>query len=293
MGRKTDLRYFIILNPGSCGGKSKALFRQIKQECLQHGLCCKFAVTHTLDDAERLSRKANYAGFDVVAAVGGDGTINRVISGFYSGDGSRISAAKLGVIYTGTSPDFCLSHGLAVHDIPRAVRALFQMRSKQIGIGKICFPNETRFFACCMNVGFGAQLATSANSGIRAKIGDKAGTFVSLVRELARCRPYTLRLNGKEVAGVINLSIGKTHYVASGLKIKNRLLPEDNRLYVLCIRDRILWHVMRLYRGKTLPLTYQTHLSIEGDAPVEFDGDACGHLPCTVSSASPIEVIYG
>lgn len=292
MGGGTAARYYLILNPGSRGGRSGALFREIAAQLARYGLDCRYGITKTLADAETLSRRANRAGFDVIVAVGGDGTINRVINGFYGRNGERISRAKLGVIYTGTSPDFCLSHGLPVRDVPRAVRALAGMRSKPAGVGRIDFAHETRYFACCMNVGFGAALATAANSGIRARLGDKAGTFASLLRELARYRRYDLTVNGRFLPGVVNLSVGKTPYVASGLKIRNELRPGDERLYTLCIRDHIAWHVARLYSGGELPLAYETRVRIEGDAAVEFDGDAYGTLPCTISSAPPIEVLY-
>lgn len=292
MGGKSNQSYYFIMNPASRGGASKGMFAQIHREMTARGLCYHFDVTSKLEDAELLARHAVGTGYDVIVAVGGDGTINRVINGFYDSDGNKLSNTKLGVIYTGTSPDFCLSHGLPIRDIPGAVRALEKFQAKGIGIGRVRYMDGSlRHFACCANIGIGPLLARAANSGIRGRIGDKAGTFLSLLRCLKGYKPTTLTVNGQELPHVYNLSVGKTRYVASGLKIDSDLSPLDQRFYLLCIQGRILRSVANLYRGARLPLCYAEEIRIEGDAEVEFDGDAWGRLPVTVSNAPPLEVI--
>jgi diacylglycerol kinase family enzyme len=226
-------------------------------------------------------------------AVGGDGTINRVINGFYTPDGARASErTRLGVIYTGTSPDFCLSHGLPVRDPDKAVAALARGLFRPVAIGRIAYANgRLRHFSCCANIGLGAQLARAANSGVRGKIGDKAGTFVALLSVLKRWRPVDLTINGRAYDGVYNLSVGKTRHVASGLKITHALTPDDGRFYVLRVQNRILYHLAKLYTGASLPLEYAERLEIAGNTEVEYDGDADGGLPVTISAAPMIEVI--
>jgi diacylglycerol kinase family enzyme len=284
---------YLILNPGSNGGKSRAYFARIHAALAAHGIACRHAITESLDDAERLSRQANLAACPTVVAVGGDGTLNRVINGFYAPDGARLSErTRLGVIYTGTSPDFCLSHHLPVRDPDKAVATLAHGDSRPIAIGRIQYADgRLRHFSCCANIGLGAQLARAANSGIRARIGDKAGTFLALLSILRRWRPSGLTLNGREYAHVYNLSIGKTRHVASGLKIAHALTPDDRRFYVLCVQKRIWRHLIKLYTGTPLPLEYAERLEIAGDTEVEYDGDADGKLPITITPAPPIELI--
>jgi diacylglycerol kinase family enzyme len=224
--------------------------------------------------------------------VGGDGTLNRVINGFYGPDGTRLSPARLGVIYTGTSPDFCLSHGLPVRDPERAARILKQGYARPIGIGRIAYADGfLRHFACCANIGLGAQLARAANSGIRAQLGDRLGTFLALLRVLKQYRPVELTLNGQRYQHLYNLSIGKTRHVASGLKIRHTLAPDDARFYLLAVKDRVVHHLVALYSGAALPLEYVERVDISGKAEVEFDGDACGQLPITITAATPLEVM--
>ncbi|MDR0737090.1 MAG: hypothetical protein LBF51_09765 [Zoogloeaceae bacterium] len=284
---------YLIFNPGAHGGKSRACFTRIHAALAAQGITYRHALTDRLEDAETLARQANLAGSPSVVAVGGDGTINRVINGFYGHDGARLSErTRLGVIYTGTSPDFCLSHGLPVRDPDKAVAVLARDCALPIAVGRIRYADgRLRHFSCCANIGLGAQLARAANNGIRARIGDKAGTFLALLSILRRWRPIELTINGRAHAHVYNLFIGKTRHVASGLKIAHALTPGDGRFYVLCVKNRIWRHLVKLYTGAALPLEYASRLDITGDAEVEYDGDADGRLPVTITAAPAIEVI--
>ncbi len=304
------MKYYFIMNPGSKGGYSQKEFRLIHQILTQNHIGYDYAITKDLDDAYTLSVQANQKDYDVIVAVGGDGTINRVLNGFYDQNGKRNSKAKFGVIYTGTSPDFCKSYNIPLK-IDKALYTLIKGNVKSIGIGKIAFKDNVKYFACCANIGLGATLAGYANSGIRKYVGDKLGTFLSLMKTLCVYRPVTVKLvrqklsketlsneipsnkerTNENISHVYNISVGKTYYVASGLKINNELKENEPMFYVLIIKDHPLKSICTLYAGKSLPLEYAHEITIEGDAAVEFDGDEGGKLPCTISGADNLEVI--
>ncbi|NLD47663.1 MAG: diacylglycerol kinase [Clostridiaceae bacterium] len=313
------MKYFLILNPGSKSGKSRKRFQQIFDIMNNLNLEYDYGTTSSLEDAYSLSRHANINGsYGTIVAVGGDGTINRVLNGFYNSDGSRVSQAKMGVIYTGTSPDFCKSYGIPL-TVENAVKTLLKENSRTIQVGKIILAKtlmkdydgkpadskegfETKFFACCANIGLGADLARNANSGIRGVVGDKAGTFLALLKTLACYKPGTFNIcaDGKaeRLNGVYNISIGRTHYIASGIKVKNSLSDFDGRFYNLTVKDLRLQDLpgvlRKIYSGnlmssnRNIVLSYQSTIDIYGnsDCPqVEFDGDPEGFLPCRIEAA--------
>jgi diacylglycerol kinase family enzyme len=165
-------------------------------------------------------------------------------------------------------------------------------------------------FACCSNIGIGAVLARLANNGIRKYIGDKAGTFISLLRSLRIYTPVSLSVvrDGREeiLERVLNLSVGRTYYIASGIKIHNTLSPCDNTFYSVAVRQFPLFKtpgfLRAVYSGRPLPengiFTVKTasciHISSPSHEPVEveFDGDPAGYLPCRIEPCpSPIELI--
>lgn len=321
------MKYFLIMNPGSRGGKSRRNFAKIRAFLAKHNKEYQCRTTKFLADAYAFSVEANTQGYDVIVAVGGDGTINRVINGFYDSSGTRRSSAKLAVIYTGTSPDFCKSYHIPIK-IDQALEVLLTGKSKKIRIGKVTYAGnfveklagqpvsaadntKTSYFACCANIGLGATLARKANSGIRKYLGDFLGTFISLLQTLTQYKPsdFVMEWDGrrKELRKVFNLSVGKTPYIASGIKVKNDLTPKDEKFYTLIVKSMSLLDIpgvfKKIYGGKEftnseiISLEYVGSLEIYGNSnnpELEFDGDPRGFLPCLLETVQdPLDVICG
>ena len=314
------MRYFLIMNPGSHTGRSQRRFEQLFALLKEAGIDYDFKLTTKLSDAYAFSVAANIdPQYQVIVAVGGDGTINGVLNGFYDTNGHRRSSAKMGVIYTGTSPDFCKSYGIPL-DLTKAVQTIALAATRSIQVGQIVLAERwlpeyeqqpvaessefvTRYFACCANFGLGATLARRANSGIRGVFGDRLGTFLALMKTLFNYRSteFLVKLDGvaREVSQVYNISVGRTYYIASGIKVKHDLIANDNRFYQLVVRElrltNFLQIISQLYRGKEiinqpeLTLEYFKTFEIYGNSTqpeVEFDGDPAGFLPCRIQSAA-------
>jgi diacylglycerol kinase family enzyme len=268
----------------------------------------------SFDDAYTLSQRANRDGYDVIVAVGGDGTINKVLNGFYDASGRRISRAMFGVVHTGTSPDFCKSYDIPL-DIEGAVHALLQRRTRKIPVGMVRYLaadalRDVSYFVCCANVGLGASLATKANAGIRKRIGDTLGTFVSLLQVLREYEPedYGLEIDGEQVetTRVYNMSVGLTPYIASGIRVANEEMSESRSFYLLTLRAfrsrELLPMLVKIYRGKRFKDTEYLSLRacrtvsfprVHRQADIEHDGDPCGSLPCSIELAvDDLDVIY-
>lgn len=312
------MRYFFIMNPGSGGGKSEKKIKKILAVLDNMKINYDYKLTNCLEDACCLSLEANKKGYDVITAVGGDGTINRVINGFYDSGGKKISNSKLAVIHTGTSPDFCKSYCIP-QEINQALNTLFAGKSKRISLGKItytpiydknlkgmplknCENVRTGYFACCANIGIGASVARAANSGIRKYLGDFVGTFVALLQTLLyyRTGSFTVSLDGerKTYGNVCNIAVGKTTYIASGIKVKNELSAVDDRFYNLIIKElgltdligviRKIYSGKRFVNSKTTSLVYAKAIEVYGSVSnpeIEFDGDPRGYLPCIIETA--------
>jgi len=364
------MRYLFILNPGSKGGKSEKKFERLFEILDSEGIDYDYKITSTLDEAFDLSLQANRSSYDVIVAVGGDGTINKVLNGFFDAQGNRLSNARMGVVYTGTSPDFCKSYCIPI-ELEAALNVLLRNKSSKIQIGRVCLANNysneyddrpvddsthfhIRYFACCANIGLGAELARLANSGIRKKWGDFFGTLLSLGRILTSYKPqdFTLCINTelthpkspvsvgdgcqrvvkssmdstniqlglnpplnevsfngakKRIEKVHNISIGRTFYIASGIKVKNTLKQGDNSFYMLTVKNLRVkdWikAIKAIYSGKQIKnddivsLDYIKSIEVYGNRlspEVEFDGDPAGFLPCRIEMAKDtLDLICG
>lgn len=307
------MRYYIIINPRSGSGKCGRLFRSVLAGIGNAGCDYDYVTASSWRSISGQSRYANEQGYDRIVAMGGDGTINGTINGFYNSDGTRISKAAMGVVYTGTSPDFCRSYGVPMeHDA--ALKVLTGSGSRMIRTGKIVFrrrageeDTETRYFACCANIGLGAEVATGANR-IRKYLGDVPGTLVSLLRSLVLYKPVEITLDldgtGVRLLKVANISVGRTKYIASGIKMPAGIPDLDDRFYILTAMNVTLRklpsllkqaysgpagssEILRLDHGRKIGITSEA-TSVE----VEFDGDPAGYLPCAIEMAKdPLELL--
>jgi diacylglycerol kinase (ATP) len=318
------MRYRIIVNPHARGGRGRVLAERCLAELARLGCGCETSFIERFEDAGTLSREANLRGCDAIVAVGGDGTINKVLNGFYDEEGKRISDALFGVVHVGTSPDFCKSYHVPL-GVAEAVEVLARRRTRKIPIGMIRFQdaNEgehrqgehlarpaTTYFACCANVGLGAALARKANGGIRRRLGDTLGTFASLLAILRSYEPddYDLVIDGNATrhTRVYNMSVGLTPYIASGIKLPRRDDRREQRLSLMVVRNlsaRTLPAMLcKVYRGR--PFADTDYLSVAAcsrirfaaarrQSDVEQDGDPCGRLPCTIEMApDALELIF-
>jgi diacylglycerol kinase family enzyme len=310
--------FMFIVNPNARGGRTRQQLDELRKELELHNIFYDVRLPENLDHASILAREANLAGYHTIVAVGGDGTINRVLNGFFTPDGSRLSRARLGVIHIGTSPDFCRSYGVP-RELSRAVAALASGVSKPIPVGHVSFATQdsaglsniqkTAVFACCANAGFGASLARLANGGIRKRFGDFAGTFLCLLRVLRHFCPVTVHLEVdgqvRQLSRVYNLAVGRSRFVASGLQVRHQLQSTDSLLYLVCLRN-ISWRnlipaVWSLYSGR--PIKNSPYLSMEyahsvamrsvgQTVELEFDGDPAGWCPAEFRVApEPIDLL--
>ena len=81
------MRYFLIFNPGSRGGKSRKKLDYILETLDKSNINYNYEITKSLEDAYQLSVQANKKDYDIIVAIGGDGTINNVLNGFFDSAG--------------------------------------------------------------------------------------------------------------------------------------------------------------------------------------------------------------
>lgn len=293
-------RIFLVMNPSSRSFRSRYLWPAIFAGLKRRGIDFDFALTEKDGDTSELARRAVASGFGTVVAVGGDGTINDVLNGLFE-PGSETAGASFSVLYTGTSPDFCRNHGIPL-ELEAAMDLLVSGRPRMIDVCRISHaveqggPAHVRLFSCCANFGLGAAVARGANTGLRKRFGDLAGTLISLVTSITRFRPPAMRvrLDGVEYIyiNMYNLFVGKGRLVASGIKLDLPIEPDDGRMYVVPLsgisRLRLCSLIPRAYSG-TLPRLFKPTFArrVEilewGDAgEVEYDGDPRGFLPATI-----------
>ena len=276
------MKYLILMNPLSRGKKGKKLWKHFFAELDRQGVERDIFIFSTIDEAFEKAKNLDTSIYQGVIAAGGDGTIRAAAAGVLANPDPEI---KFGVLYSGTSPDFCKHYRIPITPAA-AVETIVQ--------GKIC---ETPFltadndpFFCSCNPGMGAEVAARANRW-RPYWGDFCGTLLALGASLLKNRRYTFKVNGQIIKECNHLLFTRMPYIAGGLKVPVPLLKENEFLlwYLQDVsRSRYLQILPRLYRGQPCGKwqIFSDEVILEApekaEIPFEYDGDPQGKLPLTI-----------
>jgi diacylglycerol kinase family enzyme len=285
----------LIMNPGSRSGRGRKLWSIWESGLHSAGIEYDSVVTQGLGDAFRISKESKNA--ETIVAVGGDGTINEVLDGIVQSGNPHV---RMGVLYSGTSPDFCRFHGIPT-DPQKALQGLIDGKTKKVDVVRIeCSDtNNSRLlahFSCGCNIGLGALVARFANQW-RKSLGDHLGTGIGVVRAILLSRPVDLDLEidgtGCSLSQVNNLSILKNPYIASGLKLNINLQADDGKLMLVGVHGQSRMGLCTLlpgfYSGKAsdsnsvfIKECSKVQICSTILQEIEFDGDPRGCLPAEI-----------
>lgn len=143
----------IILNPMADMGNAWRVARDLRSITEQHG-SVDWSGTVYPGHAIQLAQQAGEQGYDMVIAMGGDGTIHEVINGLM-----RVPEEKrpsLGVVPVGSGNDF--AHGIHVSRIPtEALTCALDGEASTVDLGLMTDEHGRKeYFDNTLGIGFGA-----------------------------------------------------------------------------------------------------------------------------------------
>lgn len=156
-------RYKIIVNPVSGRGSGEKYYPIIQARLKEMGLDFDMVRTEEPGHARQLAAAAKLEGYDVVVAVGGDGTVNEVLNGLAASRQNGNGVPALGLICVGRGNDFGFGIGAQV-PVEAACRALTSGQRKRIDIGFVRggdYPSG-RCFVNGVGIGFDAVVGFEA-----------------------------------------------------------------------------------------------------------------------------------
>lgn len=138
--KNKSIRVKLIANPGA-GDVSEAASRleQVTRYLLDYGLKVDVALAKPKKEAIPIARKAVKDGYDVVIAMGGDGTLGAVIGGIA---GSKVS---LGIIAAGTENDIARSLGIP-EDLKEACALIASGHTRRLDLGQVSTKKRKKFY---------------------------------------------------------------------------------------------------------------------------------------------------
>lgn len=140
----------LIVNPIAGRGQSAKLLPHVLYRLAQSGVEPDVAWTEHRLHAVELARQAVAEGYDIILAMGGDGTTNEVINGLMAGYRGE-PVGTLGILPAGSGNDFCIATGWPT-DLDEACQRIAEGRQRLVDIGKV----NGRYFGNVAGMGFDA-----------------------------------------------------------------------------------------------------------------------------------------
>ncbi len=126
-----------------------------------------FEITETTAPGEAISlaQRARLEGYEIIAAVGGDGTINEVVNGLALATPEGETVQGLAVLPAGSGNDFATMVG-AAKNFDAAVHAIHQGNTRRVDLGRVeAFDGRSschRYFDNNLGMGFEAQVTVES-----------------------------------------------------------------------------------------------------------------------------------
>lgn len=123
-----------------------------------------FQTTPEPQSAQKAAARATEAGFDLIVAAGGDGTINEIVSGMSPFD----KRPKLAIIPTGTTNDFARALKIPRNKPLAAVEMIGKNQTLNIDVGQV---NDAEYFINIAAGGSLTELTYSVPSRLKTAFG--------------------------------------------------------------------------------------------------------------------------
>jgi diacylglycerol kinase (ATP) len=296
-------RHRVIVNPVSGRGAGERAAPLVEQMLRGYGLDFDMVHTERPWHAAELARQACADGYDVVVAVGGDGTANEVLNGLMSArQDSPENKAALGMLSVGRGNDFAFGVG-APADLAAGCQALAQGGRRTIDVGRVVgglYP-QGRYFGNGVGIGFDAMVGFEALK--MKRLTGFASYIVAALKTIFlyyRAPLVRIEYDGQTLTQPsLLVSVMNGRRMGGGFMMGPQALPDDG-LFDLCIarqvsRARIFTLIPRFMNGtqasqpsiRTGRARRVVVTAIEGSLPAHTDGETL----CTEGHELALELL--
>ena len=279
------MKILFILNPAAGGAGAPDFREQLARQASRIGLHGDLVTTAAPGHATEIARDAARAGYDVIAAVGGDGTARETAAGLLG------TTAALAVLPAGSGNDLARELGLPAHwhaalaALPRATRQL-------IDVGRA---NGQPFL---QSAGVGAD-AYIAQLRQRERLFSGALTYAKCaVQGLLQFRPedVSIEIDGRTVLQrVLAVTVANGERYGGGLKIAPGARSDDGVLDIAVVGNMGRWEALRVFPTVYFGLHTRHHkFRLDRGSRIRVDAVAVGktlplHVDGTPHGGTPVE----
>jgi YegS/Rv2252/BmrU family lipid kinase len=296
---------FVVVNPRSGSGRTAQEWKRTARMLEEIYPRMSVAFTERRGEAISLVRTALADGHHEIVAVGGDGTINEAVNGFFDANGPVSADAVFAFVTSGTGGDFRKTFAIA----PGTAAAVERLRCgsvRAIDVGRVsCLSSRglpvVRHFINIASFGMSGLIVDSVNRARIAKLfgGSFAFAFHSTVGAL-RYRDRVVRLIAgpyDRTSPVSTVAVANGLFFGGGMMVAPDARPDDGEFDVVVMggatKSQTISDMKLLYTGDHVknpnvrilraPKVVAVPVAeTRGRAVlVETDGESAGRLPAT------------
>lgn len=301
-------RILFIINPAAGGGRGRQNWEEFERGVLRAtggvpelgttGDCAskapallKKVFTTAPGEAKRIAARAS-GNYDVLAAVGGDGTVWEVANGILTAKEKR---AGLAILPCGTGNDIARNAG--VRNLDDAWSTLRRGSSTPIDVIEVqcCADSKAEVFHALSFAGVGiiGPLLRAATPTAKRLLGQRLAYRLGLLRTLCSYKPAPMRIkcDGQAFEGrFLFLGASNGEHAGGGLRLAPGAQINDGLLNINLVmavgRVDGLGQLGRLARGQhtnhpKVRYFQSRRISVDAELPLEVavDGELVGHTP--------------
>ena len=287
-------KMFIIVNPASSNKATAKEWPQFEKVLLDSGYKFEVAMTERPGHATELTRQALKAGYNTIMSVGGDGTMNEVVNGFFEA-GKLINEDSRFVVFSrGTGCDFIKTLGMK-KGIEDLLIVLDRNEARKVDVGRVDFIDikgkmVNRYFLNVADIGIGAETANRVNKHsklLKGFLSFLLGAVSTII--LYKNKDFEVVIDGETVlnARMNSVIVANGRCFGCGMKVAPEAIIDDGVFDIIILGD-----LSKLELIKSFPLIYdgkhlshpkvkmyrgrKVRVSSGGKALIEVDGEIPG-----------------
>ena len=185
------MKTYLVVNPKSGNGDTGRRWAEIQARLVRALGEVSYGFTEGPMHACELARRALHQGYDTIVAVGGDGTINETVNGFFEAGRAINPGAALGVLPRGTGGDFRRTFGWDL-ELEHTVERLRRDSTEPFDVGLLEYTaqdgsRQQRYFANITSFGVSGQIDREVNTSSKALGGRVSFMFGSVKALVEMC----------------------------------------------------------------------------------------------------------
>ena len=274
---------------------------KVLRESIVHCFRSEFQVEirkSTLENSfQELTMNAINKGVDYLILVGGDGSVNEGVNGYFDANSELREKVILGVYPAGSGNDFSKSLGVG-NDLEQLLLLVKNASFKKIDVGLMHFNNVDntpgkRYFINIADIGIGGYVANKISDS-KKRLGADFTYTKALIQSFFKYKKQKVQLTSKDYnwsGKMMSICMANGKYFGSGMCIAPDASLTDGKMQLVIIGEVSLYdylkNIPKIKKGhkvvhKEIEYSFAEKCEItamDNPCPIDMDGEYVGTTP--------------